>query len=182
MSKVFIAVLVGTIVLLVVFQFIDPTSSTNIINGANTELVSGATSSISVTISGEITREGTYLMEPGSTLYSLIETASGVTSNADPLAYDTTYVMNDGDTFYIAPKYNNNDVCTMEEIAKVNINLDNSETLQTVSGIGYTVANAIVKYRETNGAYKRIEEVKNVSGIGNATFEKIKNYIRLRNE
>ena len=68
----------------------------------------------------------------------------------------------------------------MEPIVKVNINSDDEEGLQTVKGIGSTVARAIVNYRKTNGEYKRIEDLKNVSGIGNATFEKIKDYVRLR--
>jgi len=68
----------------------------------------------------------------------------------------------------------------MEPIVKVNINADDAEGLQTVKGIGSTVAKAIVSYRETNGEYHRIEDLKKVSGIGNATFEKIKDYVRLR--
>lgn len=72
-------------------------------------------------------------------------------------------------------------MCSLEPIAKVNINKDTATKLQTISGIGSAVASAIVSYRDTNGDYKRIEDVKNVSGIGNATFEKIKNYIVLRN-
>lgn len=179
MVKIFIAVLVGTVAMIVIFTAIDASSRANpdevayIVNSNNT-------TSISVSISGEITRPGTYLMEGNSNLGDLIATASGVTSNADELAYDTSYALADGLSFYIAPKYDNNDVCSLEMIEKVNINKDDSETLQSVNGIGYTVANAIVTYRENNGNFYRIEDLKNVSGIGNATFEKIKNYVRLK--
>ena len=68
----------------------------------------------------------------------------------------------------------------MDQITKVCINTDDEATLQNVSGISSTIAKAIVSYRSTNGSFKRIEDIKKVSGIGNATFEKIKNYIRLR--
>ena len=90
------------------------------------------------------------------------------------------YVLEDKASFYIAPKYDHSDVCSMEPIVKANINEDNEEGLQTVKGIGSTVAKAIINYRTNNGPFKRIEDLKKVSGIGNATFEKIKDYVRLR--
>ena len=180
MVKVFAAVLITAVVMIVVFQFIDPNVTTPLANGATTTLVSNSGNTLSVSITGEITRSGTYILEPNTTLGDLIALASGVTSNADEAAYDTSYLLEDGLSFYIAPKYNNSDVCSMDPIAKVNINADDEETLQTVAGIGSTVAKAIVSYRSSNGKYGRIEDVKKVNGIGNATFEKIKNYIRLR--
>ena len=47
----------------------------------------------------------------------------------------------------------------------------------TVEGIGESKADSIIKYREENGNFKTIEDIKNVSGIGELLFEKIKNYI-----
>ena len=180
MVKVFAAVLVTAVIMIVVFQFIDPNVS-NPGTGANaTTLVSSSGNTISVAISGEVTRPGTYILEPNTTLGDLITLASGPTSNADDAAYDTTYLLQDAMSFYIAPKYNNSDVCSMDPIVKVNINADDETTLQSVSGIGSTVAKSIVSHRTSKGKFGRIEDVKNVSGIGNATFEKIKNYIRLR--
>ena len=181
MVKIFAAVLVTAVVMIVVFQFIDPNVSNPAIGGnAATTLVSTDANSISVAISGEVTRPGTYILELNTTLGDLIGLASGVTSNADDAAYDTSYLLEDSMSFYIAPKYNNSDVCSMDPIAKVNINADDEETLQSVAGIGSTVAKSIVTYRTSKGKFGRIEDIKNVSGIGNATFEKIKNYIRLR--
>lgn len=177
MGKVFAIVLVVTVAMIVVLQFIDPNIATDA-NQTTSALVQGG--SISVSIEGEITRPGTYMMDPSLTLGSLIQVASGVTSNADELAYDTSYVLQDGLSFYIAPKYDNSDVCSLEPIKKVNINDDNEATLATVSGISSTIAGKIVSYRNANGRFARIEDVKEVSGIGNATFEKIKNYIVLR--
>ena len=180
MVKVFAAVLITAVIMIVVFQFIDPNVSTPLGGDNATTLVSGSSNSISVSITGEVTRSGTYILEPNTTLGDLITVASGVTSNADDAAYDTSYLLEDSMSFYIAPKYNNSDVCSMDPIVKVNINADDEETLQTVSGIGSTVAKAIVSYRTSKSKFGRIEDVKNVNGIGNATFEKIKNYIRLR--
>ena len=180
MVKVFAAVLITAVIMIVVFQFIDPNVSSNVVNGVETTLVANDSNSISVSITGEITRSGTYILEVNTTLGDLISVASGVTSNADENAYDTSYLLEDAMSFYIAPKYNNADVCSMDPIVKVNINADDEETLQTVGGIGSTIAKAIVSYRTSNGSFGRIEDIKKVNGIGNATFEKVKNYIRLR--
>ena len=178
MGKVFAVVLVVTIAMIVVLQFIDPNVVTS--GAQTTTSLVASDSSISVSIEGEITRPGTYMMDPNTTLASLIEVAAGTTSNADERAYDTSYVLADGLSFYIAPKYDNSDVCSLEPINKVNINVDNETTLATVSGISSTIAGKIVSYRNSNGSFRRIEDIKEVSGIGNATFEKIKNYIVLR--
>lgn len=182
MVKIFAAVLITCVVMIVVFQFIDPSVESPGGNAA-TQLVSDtntSSSSISVTISGEVTRTGTYVMEENTTLDDLINVASGTTTNADTLAFDTSYLLEDGDSFYIAPKYDHSDVCSMEPIVKANINTADEEGLQVVKGIGSTIAKAIVSYRNANGNFARIEDLKKVSGIGNATFEKIKDYIRLR--
>jgi len=178
MIKIVAAVLVTCVVMIVVFQFIDP-SVESVGGNVTTTLVSNS-SSISVKISGEVTRPGTYLLSINSNLGELISTASGVTTNADELAYDTSYLLEDAQEFYIASKYNNNDVCSLEPITKVNINTDDASTLQTISGIGSTIATAIVNYRANNEKFARIEDIKKVNGIGNATFEKIKNYIRIK--
>ena len=52
--------------------------------------------------------------------------------------------------------------------------------MSKISGIGSTIATAIVNYRNDNGSFGRIEDIKNVNGIGNATFEKVKNYITIK--
>lgn len=182
MVKLFAAVIVSVVVMIVVFQVIDPNVEKPGGN-APTTLVSGQSSTsdtLSVTISGEVKREGTYMMEDNSTLEQLISVAGGLTTNADEYAFDTSYLLEDKASFYIAPKYDHSDVCSMEPIVKVNINSDNEEQLQSINGIGSTVAKAIVNYRTNNGQFKRIEDLKKVSGIGNATFEKIKDYVRLR--
>ena len=182
MVKIFAAVLVTVVVMIVVFQVIDPkveraggNSPTTLVDDANS-----TSDTLSVSISGEVKRSGTYVLESNTTLNELIGVAGGLTTNADEYAFDTSYLLEDKASFYIAPKYDHSDVCSMEPIVKANINQDNEEGLQTVKGIGSTVAKAIVTYRESNGGFKRIEDLKKVSGIGNATFEKIKDYVRLR--
>ena len=60
---------------------------------------------------------------------------------------------------------------------KVNINTANKEKLETLPGIGETTAQKIIEYREQNGKFKTIEDLKNVSGIGDAKFNSLKDKI-----
>lgn len=60
------------------------------------------------------------------------------------------------------------------ENGKVSLNQASLEELMTLTGIGEVKAQAIITYREANGGFKTIEELKNVDGIGDSTFEKIK--------
>lgn len=59
---------------------------------------------------------------------------------------------------------------------KININTATKEELTTLTGIGESKANSIIEYRKTN-QFKSIEELKNVSGIGEALYESIKDSI-----
>ena len=79
-----------------------------------------------------------------------------------------------------------NDSCLNNEIEDnitnnnkelININTATKEELETISGLGESKANNIIKYREEVGKFNSIEDIKNVSGIGDALYEKIKIYI-----
>ncbi len=64
-----------------------------------------------------------------------------------------------------------------EDSGLVNINTASKEELLTLSGVGESKALAIIKYREENGAFETLEDIKKVSGIGDSLFEKIKDSI-----
>ncbi len=173
MIKIIIGVIVAAIVLIVILQSIDPEVGGNITNTAEVYEM------LTVSVSGEVVKPGTYILDLDSSLSNLIDAASGVTSNADALAFDLSYLLENNQSFYIAPKYDMSDVCAIEPINKVNINSDDKETLMSVNGFGSAISDAVITYRADH-EFKRIEDIKNVSGIGNATFEKIKNYITIR--
>ena len=62
---------------------------------------------------------------------------------------------------------------------KVNINTADSEQLQTLNGVGPATAQKIIDYRQSNGSFTSVEDIKNVSGIGDKTFEKLKDSITI---
>ena len=68
-------------------------------------------------------------------------------------------------------------ITNKEENKLININTATKEELQTISGIGESKANNIIKYRKEFGNFKTIEDIKNVEGIGDTLYETIKIYI-----
>lgn len=76
-----------------------------------------------------------------------------------------------------------NDIATKKKVSngnsKVNINTANQTELETLPGIGATTALKIISYRNEKGRFKSIEDIKGVSGIGDAKFGKIKNLINV---
>ena len=83
-------------------------------------------------------------------------------------------------SFYIAPLYDNSNTCSVAPLNKVNINTADKATLMNVPGFGDAVSSALITYRDSHGLFQRIEEIKDVPGIGEATFSKAKNNIQLR--
>ena len=138
-----------------------------------------AVDSITVAISGEVNYPGTYVLKTGATMLDLISAAQGTNANADSLAFNTDYVLANKGSYYIAPLYDNSNTCSASPIVKTNINVDDADTMQSVAGFTKTVANAIVSYRASS-PFRAIEEITNVSGIGAATYEKVKAKVTLR--
>lgn len=173
MYKVIIGVILVMFVVLMVFMKIDPNLSS--------ESSSGSSNSdyITVTVTGEVTRTGTYVLASESVISDLIETAGGITDNADEKAYKTSCTLLDSMSYYIAPLYATDDVCSSDLLTKVGLNSSAKENLMTINGVGSSIATAIISYRDENGEFDYLEEVMEVTGIGNATFEKMKNYITL---
>lgn len=139
---------------------------------------------IFVEIKGEVLKPDVYELQEGSIVKDLIEEAGGLTEEADISNINRAkklqnheliviHNINDKDT---APVLNE---IVIESNGLININLADINDLQKITGIGQVKAESIIEYREKNGGFKSIDEVKNVDGIGEKTFEKIKEKITL---
>lgn len=179
MFKLIIGVVVATVVLIVTLSIVDNITQSFSNPQIQNSVEVNDENTLTLTIEGEINKPGTYLINNGSTLNDLVSVAGGLTDNADSLAFDLSYLLENNQSFYIAPLYDVDDICNDTKIEKVCINSANEEELLTINGIKSNVATNIVEYR-IQTPFKRIEDLLNVSYIGNATFEKIKNYVTLR--
>ena len=181
MAKILIGVVIAAFIVIIGFMIIDP--DLNVLGGGdnNTSSITEVSNSkgSKYTIEGEVYKAGTYVLSDGITMSDLLEAAGGTTANADDLAYFPTATLKAGTTYYIASKFDENDICSKSEISKVNINEDDAQTLMTVNGITTSIASSIVSYRTENGVLNTIEDLLNVYGIGNATYHKVRNYVIL---
>ena len=143
---------------------------------------------IIVHITGEVENEGIVKIEKDARLADVIEEAGGTTDNADISKINLAYTVKDGQKIYIPnieekleDEYITEDAgegVLPEESktvkGKVNINTAKQTELETLTGIGPSTALKIINYREENGEFKEIEDLKNVPGIGESKFEAIK--------
>lgn len=182
LGKVVIICVLLTIVGLVVMKAIDPNLESSgdgggISNGGS--LTDSGT--ITVGITGDVVSPNNYTLDEGATMADLIELAGGATDTADDRCYFFEATLKDNESYFIPSKFELDDVCGNNVIEKVNINEASVDELNSISGVGETIANKIYLYREENGQFYTLEDLKNVDGIGNATFSKMKNEIMLKN-
>lgn len=151
---------------------------------------------IMVDIGGEVKNPMVAELAEGSRVEDAIKAAGGVTEDADLIDINRAAFLEDGDKILIPTKLEANDgetagstspgvsnssskgSYTSYSSGKININTAESEELQQLDGVGPVTAEKIIEYRESNGRFESIEDIKNVSGIGEKTFEKMKDDIR----
>ncbi len=141
-------------------------------------------SNIVIDIKGEINNPGTYEIKDGDRVIDVVNLAGGFTSDADTSKINLSEKLSDEMLIYIPKIGDNNEIVSESKSesvsdSKVSINSGTLEELMTIKGIGLTKAQNIIEYRKKMGKFKSIEEITYVSGIGKATFEKIKDYIKI---
>ena len=179
MMKVLIGVVIAAFVVIIGFLIIDPDLNQVNDNNAISEVIDTQQGGSKYTIEGEVNKAGTYVLSDSITMADLIAAAGGVSSNADDRAYFSSATLAAGQTYYIPSKYDSSDVCGNNEIEKVNINSDDAERLMGVNGITSSIASSIVSYRTSNGTFQTLEQLKEVYGIGDATYRRIRNFVIL---
>ena len=167
-------------------------------DGAAAKEVSAAAGKIFVDIGGEVVAPGVYEVTEGTRLFEVINRAGGLTEEADIDVINRAETVYDGQKILIASyeetkngknpagtgggQTAGNSTGSAQGAAgtdgeKVNINTADSAELQSIPGIGPSKADRIIEYRNTQGRFNTIDDIKNISGIGNKTFESIKKYI-----
>ena len=144
-------------------------------------------------VCGAVELPGVYSLRQGSRLYEAVELAGGLTADADENCLNMARPITDGEQVVIltqeealALKEAGTYFCPAGDTAQaaqdsglVNINTATVTELTSVSGIGASRAQAIVDYREKNGSFGSIEDIKRVDGIKDGLFSKIKDKITI---
>lgn len=166
------------------------------------ENISSATG-IYVHIDGYINNPGVYQLKENERTNVLIEKAGGLKNGYSIKNINLAAKLSDGDKVYIPSveeektlgNQNNNNVNTggkhinngnnsnnnvsITKNNKININTANVSELKQITGIGESTANKIIDYRQNVGKFKKIEDIKEVKGIGESKFESLKNKITI---
>ena len=142
-----------------------------------------------VHVCGEVVNPGIYELPAGSRIYEAVKAAGGFTENAEEESVNLASPIEDGVQIRI---YSKDEAETLAAGAApfdgfeasgegkepvVNLNTATKEELMTLSGIGESRAEDIIRYREENGGFQNIEDIMKVSGIKDAAFQKIKDRI-----
>lgn len=163
-----------------------------------TKLVEETKANNYVDVKGSVKKPGVYEFKENDRVIDAIKLAGGLTKNADTSNINLSKKLKSEMVIVINTKSelkNNNNltcdaVCTREVIEvnncietenktnnKININTADINKLTELDGIGESKAKTIIEYRTTNGLFKNIEDIKNISGIGESLYNKIKDKI-----
>ncbi len=170
---------------------IETTNASNITVEAITITEQAIEKNIIVDIAGAVNSPNVAKLKEGSRVYEAIQAVGGLTQEADTTSINMAAILQDGEKIYVPrrgemPPVNTtstlgNNVGTFNPSTstngKVNINTATIDQLQTLNGVGPSTAQKIIDHRTQNGAFRTTEDLKNVSGIGDKTFEKFKENI-----
>ena len=163
---------------------------------------------IKVHVSGAVNQEGVIELDEGARIVDAIEKTGGFTEEAYTKEINLAHLLEDGVKIYIPNKkeieekennvvVNKNETITQAKYStretntsninnltksnnsKININTATKEQLDTLPGIGVSTAEKIIQYRKEKGKFKNKEDIKNVNGIGESKYEKIKDLIEI---
>ncbi|MDZ4906997.1 helix-hairpin-helix domain-containing protein, partial [Clostridium perfringens] len=141
---------------------------------------------IVVEIKGEVVNPDVYELSEGSIIRDLINKAGGLTKDASIDKINRADKLKANQLVVIPNKESNENTSmattsnisgSTSENGVININTANLDELKKINGVGEGKAKNINEYREKNGGFKSIEEIKNIEGIGEKTFEKLKDKI-----
>lgn len=148
----------------------------------NMEETENKTQDVYVHIDGEVVNPGIYKLTNNDRINDALQLAGGATDKAFLKDVNLAKKLEDEMKIYIPSKEDNlsNNISNESKISnstgKININTATKDELKTLPGIGDGRADEIIRFRESKG-FSKIEDIKNISGIGDKTYEKLKDLI-----
>ena len=139
-----------------------------------------------VYICGQVANPGVYYLDEGSRVCDVVECAQGFLEDASPESLNLAREIQDGEQITVPSKEeasgSSNTPSTQQTSASsasslINVNSASATELEEIPGIGPSLAQRIVTYRTTQGSFKSIDELENVSGIGSKKLESMRAYV-----
>lgn len=137
---------------------------------------------IAVYVCGAVASPGVYELPEGSRVYEALEQAGGLTKDAAQTAVNQAQRLTDGQMLAIPTVEEAAEQSAKQQSAQdglVNINTADAQELKTLPGIGDAKAAGIIAYREAHGAFRSIEEIKNIEGIKDGVYAKLQDCIKV---
>lgn len=164
---------------------IEKTSASSSKEEKTATSVSEAPEFITVDVKGAVKQPGVYELRSDSRVHDAIHKAGGMTADANSQSVNLAQKLSDEAVIYVAkegedvPELGSSEssatsLASAEKTGKVHLNRATETELQTVSGIGQKRAQDIIAYRDANGPFRSVDDLKNVSGIGEKTLEKLR--------
>ncbi|MDN6327451.1 MAG: helix-hairpin-helix domain-containing protein [Alkalibacterium sp.] len=154
-------------------------------NKLDIEEAPSISSEVVIDIKGAVKKPGVFSLETTERVIDAVDAAGGVLENADTKHINFAQMLEDEMYIYI-PEIGEEisqtvDLETKNQIKgeMININHADENDFATLDGIGPSKAAAIIDYRDENGSFKTIEDLLNVTGIGEKTFDKIKERLKV---
>ena len=180
--------IVGLVVLYVIYTILkrpEPASPPLVITlqpRPTAEPSTPTPATINVYVSGAVKKPDVYALPSNAIVKDAIAAAGGATADADLDRINLATELADQMQVYVPHKGEaapppSNGSPPNASTAMININTASAEELDKLPGIGPAIAKAIIDYRTKNGPFKKIEDINDVKGIGDALFEKIKDQI-----
>lgn len=143
--------------------------------------------SVFVHVTGCVKNPGLYELSEGARVKEAVDAAGGFTETASTESINLARVITDGEQIVVADKTNTitpssqpgSGAPETASEGKISINTASEEELMELDGVGEATAQKIIAYREENGGFKTLEDLMNVSGIGEKKFEGMKDQIVL---
>lgn len=136
-----------------------------------------------VYVSGAVRSPGVYILPEGSRLAEAIEAAGGATEGADLTAVNLAARVSDEDHWHIPRAGETLPAMSVQETGhtgRIDINSADEELLKSLPGIGEVKAQSIIRHRKANGPFSIVEDLLDVSGIGPATLDAIRDLVDVR--
>ena len=195
--KIVIAVIVAIFAVLYYFfnnqkssSYENILTSEVIINNVSSEEKSEETGKIKVCVTGEVNSPGVRELGEGARIEDAIQKAGGIKPEANLKEINLASEIEDGEKIYVPNLVEQVEETTLSSESeantssksegKVNINKASVSELTSIPGVGASTAQKIITYREENGKFKTIEDIKNVSGIGDSKYNSMKDFISVK--